>query len=481
MKRSKSESRNFNDPCILLVNPWIHDFAAHNLWSQPLGLLYLAALLRQAGYRLNFLDCLDIYHPELQGEGLRRVRHGPWGTGKFPKQRIPTPPALADVPRPYHRYGITPRIFRRELISVPVPDAVLVTSGMTYWYPGVVEAVKMVRETFPSTPVILGGIYATLCPKHARQAVEPDYLVEGPGEYVVPGVVAGATGGPMPPPTDPSRPETLPFPALDLCREMTFTPILTSRGCPYRCPYCATGLLYHGFIRRSPESVVDELEYWLQLKGTRDVAFYDDALLMDFADHLGPVLEKVLSRGLLMRFHTPNGLHARYVDRESAFLMRRAGFRTIRLSLETADPSRQLQLGNKTDNDTFRRAVGFLTEAGFGLDEVGAYLMVGLPGQEMREVQQSVDFVLGLGLKPLLAEYSPLPGTPMWEEARRASRYPLEDDPLYQNNSALPCAGPGFGFAHLKSERERIRNHRSPQSSQISRRYHAIGLEKTLL
>ena len=84
--------------------------------------------------------------------------------------------------------------------------------------------------------------------------------------------------------------------------------------------------------------------------------------------------------------------------------------------------------------------------------------MVGLPGQDFREVQKSVDFVLGLGLKPLLAEYSPIPGTAMWEEACRASRYPLGKDPLYHNNSALPCAGPGFGFSHLRSERERIRN-----------------------
>ncbi len=469
------ESRNFDNPYILLINPWIHDFAAHDLWARPLGLLYLAAILRQAGYRVTFLDCLDPYHPELPGEGLRRARRGPWGAGKLPKQRIPPPPALADVPRPYHRYGITPRLFRQELCSFPSPDAVLVTSVMTYWYPGVVEAVRIVREIFPATPVILGGIYATLCPKHAQKVVAPDYLIEGPGESVLPGVVAGVTGGPMPPPLDPARLETVPIPALDLCRRMTFIPILTSRGCPHRCPYCATALLYPGFTRRSPESVVDELEHWLRLNGTRDVAFYDDALLADFSDHLGPILEKVLSRGIPLRFHTPNGLHARYVDRESAFLMRRSGFRTVRLSLETADPSRQLRLGNKIDNDTFRRAVDFLTEAGFSREELGAYLMVGLPGQDVREVQESVDFVLGLGLKPLLAEYSPIPGTPMWEEARQASRYPMEDDPLYHNNSALPCAGPGFGFSHLQSERKRIRNCRSSQGLEKSLRSHKIG------
>lgn len=458
MRSNATDSADNDAPHLLLINPSIHDFAAHDLWAKPLGLLYLAAIMRKGGYGVTFLDCLDPHHPDLPAEGLRRVRRGPRGAGKLPKQRIPVPPVLADVPRPYYRYGITPRLFQQDLLRIPPPHAVLVTSGMTYWYPGIMETVEMLRKTFPHVPLILGGIYATLCPEHARQSVKPDYLVEGPGESAVPRLAAEVTAGPLPPLPDPAQPETVPIPALDLCRRLTFIPILTSRGCPSRCPYCAAGLLFPAFVRRSPAAVVDELEHWSRLSGAQDVAFYDDALLCGFSTHLGSILEKVLSRGLPLRFHTPNGLEARYIDKDSASLMKRAGFRTVRLSLETANPGRQLQLGSKTDNETFRRAVVFLKEAGFTREELGAYLMVGLPGQELQEVQESVDFVLQLGLKPLLAEYSPIPGTAMWDEACRASRYPLKDDPLYHNNSALPCAGAAFGFADLHSERKRIRN-----------------------
>jgi len=48
-------------PHVLLINPWITDFAAYNLWARPLGLLYIATLLRQAGFRLTFIDCLASY------------------------------------------------------------------------------------------------------------------------------------------------------------------------------------------------------------------------------------------------------------------------------------------------------------------------------------------------------------------------------------------------------------------------------------
>ena len=55
------------------------------------------------------------------------------------------------------------QLFTEELRLVEKPAAILVTSLMTYWYPGVVEVIRLAREVHPGTPVILGGIYARLC------------------------------------------------------------------------------------------------------------------------------------------------------------------------------------------------------------------------------------------------------------------------------------------------------------------------------
>ena len=137
-------------PPLLLINPWIYDFAAYDFFARPLGLLYLAGWLRAQGYAVHFLYCLGAPH----------ARTGPFGTGRYPKEIIPPPPALAGITRRYGRYGISEAAFRERLTRVPTPAAILVTSLMTYWYPGVVAAIGLARERFPGVPVILGGIYA---------------------------------------------------------------------------------------------------------------------------------------------------------------------------------------------------------------------------------------------------------------------------------------------------------------------------------
>lgn len=54
-----------NAPRILCINPWIYDFAAYDYWSKPLGLPYIASFLRERGVAVDFLDCLDKWHPQL--------------------------------------------------------------------------------------------------------------------------------------------------------------------------------------------------------------------------------------------------------------------------------------------------------------------------------------------------------------------------------------------------------------------------------
>jgi hypothetical protein len=60
-----------------------------------------------------------------------------------------------------------------------VPDVIFVTSVVTYWYSGVFEVIGEVKRVFPQTPVILGGIYATVCQEHAVQHSGADHVVSG--------------------------------------------------------------------------------------------------------------------------------------------------------------------------------------------------------------------------------------------------------------------------------------------------------------
>ena len=120
-------------PVVLLINPWIYDFAAYDLWVKPLGLLYIASVLRKNGYDIHFIDCLDAReHQGTGAKGNKKVDRKNYGTGHFSKEHIEKPDVLAEIPRNYSRYGISPHMFQEELHSIPQPDVILVTSMMTY-------------------------------------------------------------------------------------------------------------------------------------------------------------------------------------------------------------------------------------------------------------------------------------------------------------------------------------------------------------
>jgi radical SAM superfamily enzyme YgiQ (UPF0313 family) len=417
-------------PVLLLINPWIYDFAAFDFFARPLGLLYLASFLAHRGYEVHLLDCL----------GSPQARAGACGTGRYPKEILPTPAALAGIPRRYGRYGIRESTFQTRLAALPRPDAILVTSLMTYWYPGVQAAIRLAREHFPGTPVILGGIYATLCPGHAREHSGADFFVSGPGEEVLVNQLTalgltGPGGGHLGPPLPL---DDLPYPALDLLPHLPFLPLLTSRGCPLDCDYCASRLLQPRFWQRRPLAVVEEISYWQGRLGLIDVAFYDDALLLNPGNHLLVILEELARRGLACRCHTPNGLHARLITREVAQWLKRGNFITLRLGVETTalGPAR---LDHKLQAGELETALAHLKEAGFQQKEIGVYLLIGLPDQDEEEVVQSIRRVKKLGGTPALAQYSPIPGTALWDRAVAACRYDLSSDPLFHNNSLFPC------------------------------------------
>ncbi len=439
-------------PHILLVNPWIHDFAAHDFWAKPLGLLTLAGILRQHGCRVSYIDCLDRFHPR----GPQGNPRACYGCGPFRKTRLPKPAVFGDVPRRFSRYGIDPDWLREDLGRLPPVDLVLVTSAMTYWYTGVRETIRVIRESLPQIPVVLGGTYATLCPEHARQTAGADEVVAGAAEAAVLALVAAHTGYGAAPRFDPDALDTLPFPAFDLQARIPCVPFLTTRGCPFACAYCASHLLEPRRLERSPESVVDELTYWHRSRGVADFALYDDAFLADPDRHARPVLEALVRAALPIRLHTPNALHIRGIDPETAGLLYAAGFRTLRLGLETAELEQAARLDRKVGAGEFERAAAALHRAGFDRRQVGAYLLVGLPGQDEAAVVRSIAAVKQAGATPVLAYYTPIPGTALWERAVAASRYDLAAEPLCANNAVFPCRKEPFSWGWLAALKRRM-------------------------
>jgi radical SAM superfamily enzyme YgiQ (UPF0313 family) len=317
---------------------------------------------------------------------------------------------------------------------------------MTYWYPGVRETIGELRKAFPSVPIVLGGIYATLCRAHAETHAGADRVVTGTCEHRILEIVAEFTGFSTVSAVTPDNLDSLPYPALDLQREIPYLPILTSRGCPFSCAYCASAYLSPRRERRSPEQIAGEIFFWHRRFGVSDIAFYDDALLVDSEAHAVPFFENIISRRMKIRFHTPNALHLRNISPKVAKLMYRAGFHTLRLGLETTRFHDRKDLDAKVTETEFRLGIQSLLDAGFKKEQVGAYLLMGLPGQPLADVKSSIELVKNAGITPILAHYTPIPHTRMWPRAVAASRYDLESDPIFTNNALWPCRPKGFSW-----------------------------------
>jgi radical SAM superfamily enzyme YgiQ (UPF0313 family) len=422
-------------PHILLVNPWIFDFAAYDFWAKPVGLLLLGAMLRDHGFRVSYTDCLDRFHPKAR----KTDPYARYGRGPYLKKRVPRPQGCEDVPRYFSRYGIRERWFREDLAGMDRPDLILMTSLMTYWYPGVQTTIRVIREIFPEVPVILGGIYASLCQDHAREHAGADYMLAGMGEGEILSLAEDHTGFSASPRFDPNDLNTYPYPGYDLQRKIAYAPLLTSRGCPFSCAYCASRFLNPTRMQRDPEGVVSEIRHWHGKYGVRDFVFYDDALLDNAESHAIPLLERIIASAMPVRFHTPNAIHIRGISEKVARLMFRANFKTLRLGLETTAFESRRELDRKVTESEFRAAVGHLRAAGFEKQQIGAYLLTGLPGQSLASAEASARVVVQSGITPILAYYSPIPHTRLWEQAVAVSRYDLDADPIFSNNAIFPC------------------------------------------
>jgi radical SAM superfamily enzyme YgiQ (UPF0313 family) len=429
-------------PGVLLVNPPIHDFAAYDFWARPLGLLTLGGALRASGVAVTLLDALDPGSPWLTAKERPRRRQP--GRGRFhraPLHQVPGPIAELGrrIGRRFARYGLGPDSLVRALESARPPDAVLLGCGMTYWYPGALETAALVRRTWPRAPLLLGGVYATLCPAHAAACSGVDRVVPGGLDEALAAV--GDTLG-VKLERDPDA-----LPAHDLAAGVDAAALATSSGCPRRCAYCGVAALAPRYRARAPEHVEREARAIAAL-GIRDLALYDDALLAR-PERAVAILERLAP--LALRLHAASGLSCRGLTREVARAMRRGGLCTVRLGLETADPDTQRRLGDKASLEDLAAALRHLEQAGYERRDVGVYVMAGLPRQGLAEIEDSLERVASLGARPHLAEYSPVPGSPLFDEACAASPLPLAEEPLHHNPTLLPCASFGHGdLARIK-------------------------------
>lgn len=424
-------------PKILLINPPVYDFAAYDFWLKPYGMLNVAGFLRgQADFKL--FDYLDRLSPLATEQ--KPYKSDEWDRGRFYYEQIPSPSILSHIPRHYRRFGLPRNVFETFLASNQPFDFVFIQTTMTYWYPGVKEVIEDVRKACPDAKIILGGNYVTLCTNHAEN-LEADFLVTGTDL----GPLWAYLG---------LKPN-LEQPALwEVYEKLNVGVAKLTDGCPFNCTYCSVPKVYGKFESRNLERALAELQLLYKL-GAKNIAFYDDALLFKAETVLMPFLSEVLRQNMKVNFHTPNALNVRFITKDLAELMVRAGFKTFYLGFESIAPEWQKQTGSKVLSDELVQAVEYLTAAGANRTNIVAYQILGHPRGDLQQLEASIRFVNSLGIRGMLADFSPIPDTP---DGQLCGEWVDMDEPLMHNKTAFPIILLGFNETSRLKDLQRCLN-----------------------
>ena len=301
-----------------------------------------------------------------------------------------------------------------EYVRSVKPDVVGITF-FTFYLRDALAAMKEVRKAHPPAKIIIGGPHVDVFPGESVKFDEVDAAVYGDGDIVIntvldniaagrplddiPGVITRANRDRQHVKQLVDDLDSLPLP------DRTFLPynryesvlaagkpiatIITSRGCPFNCPYCSGGGVKPRNI--SPARVAAELEECSRL-GIKDFILFDELFTLK-KKRVFEICDEINRRGLRIRWNVRARIGT--VDREMIQRMKSAGCRLIQYGIETGSPRMQKVIGRKHDLGEIEEMIRITREE--GILTYGDF-MFGLPGETPEEMKKTVDFAVKIKL-----------------------------------------------------------------------------------
>ncbi|MDP3878829.1 MAG: radical SAM protein [Dehalococcoidales bacterium] len=215
--------------------------------------------------------------------------------------------------------------------------------------------------------------------------------------------------------------DTIAFPARDLFPNEKYidywrkrsgnagTTLITTRGCPFNCEFCSNAVFGVSYRERSPENVVDEVEQALSL-GYDYIHFADDVFTLS-RDRLSRICAEIKTRGLQFKWECLGRVDS--IDADIAKEMREAGCERIFFGIESADNSILRLMNKKITVERARKAIEAAGSAGI---RTGAFFILCYPGETNNTVLRTIRFATALPLDYLSFTLPyPLPGTALFE------------------------------------------------------------------
>lgn len=374
----------------------------------PLGILTLAAALRDRGLRVHFVDLNTLFRDFSASVGLEASPDFcSYAVGRLSGLRIdvlgfgticssfPLTLRIASLLRKENAFGSVP-------VVLGGPQASVVDEAVLEHFHAVDFIVR--GEAEDSFPALLDAIGA----------------VTSPGVEAIPGISfrrgASVVRTPSPPPL--ADMDRLPFPAYDLfpyTRSARTIPVELGRGCPYACTFCSTNDFFRRRYRlRSPELTLSHMQRVRDEYGVTQFALVHDMFTVDrrrvvqFCQVVAAANEP---------FHWQCSARTDRVDDELLDIMQNAGCRGIFFGVETGSAQVQRTIKKNLDLSQAESAVIGVSQRGMS---VVVSLIMGFPTETEYDLRDTIDvFIRSICVEnasPQLHLLSPLAGTPIQRE-----------------------------------------------------------------
>jgi len=380
---------NSSQKVVLIDPPPERIIEKHDVRDYPhLGLAYIAGYLTSRGKNCSLID------------------------GKFQRMHL--------------------EIIKRKL-ELLKPKIVGVTA-MTHEIAQAGRVAEIVKDVSSEVVTVVGGPHATALPVQTLIDFPAfDIAVYGEGEYTLFEIVDAiqkekslenikgiayrtAIGLHQNPAREPIKDlDALPFPAWDLLPRSRIYPIITSRGCPFRCKFCMR-VLGNKVRQRSPENVIDELSYLIAEYHPEFIHFMDETFTVN-KNYTKRLLDLMIENRLHRRVKWDAQTRADLVDYDILSKMKAVGCEWIGLGIESGNEEILKRSGKRLKLDQVMTAVKMAKKVGLKTD---GFFIFGHPFETPRTVMDTINFATKLNTTQVtFGTMVPYPGTEIYEMARK--------------------------------------------------------------